>query len=159
MKSRKSNNTSLNAIARSQNTNLLPNMTEKSVTFAGGTTNAIGDLTGTQNPHTLYTVTGTVVMTVFGICETNLAGATSTVEVGTALLTPGLIAQTIGTDVDINEIWHDATPDSSVEAISILAPKIVSQDVILTVGTADMTAGVIGFICLWAPVSDDGNVV
>lgn len=156
---RKSNNAALNALINSQNSNLLPNMETVSVTFDGGTLNGIGDESGTANPYTLFTVTGTVIMTVIGVCGTNLAGALATEEVGTALKTAGLIAQTTGTDIDANEIWHDASPDSSIEAVSILAPKIVSQNVIMTTGSADQTSGVITFYCMWAPLTDDGNVV
>jgi len=132
---------------------------ELDVTFAGGTTNAIGDESGTNNPYTMFTVTGTVELSIIAICTTTLTGVSSTVEVGTAITTAGLIAQTTGTDIDVNEIWHDTAPDASVELTSVVLRSIVSDDVILTVGTADVTAGVIKFIVKWAPISSDGNVV
>jgi len=127
--------------------------------FAGGTTNARGDQNGTGNPLTLFTVTGTVAMKLFAICTADLAGATATLEVGTALSTAGLIAQTTATNIDVNEIWHDATPDSSVELSSVATEKIVSQNIIETVGTADITSGNVYYICSWYPLSPDGNVV
>jgi len=132
--------------------------TSKTITFAGGTTNAIGDFDGTGNPVTLFTVTGTVSMRILAKCTTSLEGATATLRVGTALANTGLIASTTATDIDVNEIWHDATPDSSVEATTVLAERIVSQDVIATVGTANITSGVIDFVCIWKPLSPDGNV-
>jgi len=132
---------------------------EKEVTFDGGTTDAIGDITGAENPHTLFTVTGTVEMSIIAVCTTSLVGATATVEVGTALLTAGLIAQTTATDIDVNEIWHDATPDTSIELTSVILRKLVSDDIILTAATANVTAGVIKFILKWSPISLDGNVV
>ena len=87
----------------------------KTVTFAGGTTNDMGDFDGTGNPYTLFRVTGTVLMKLFAVCTADLAGASATLEIGTALSTAGLIAQTTATNIDNNEIWHDATPDASIE--------------------------------------------
>lgn len=132
---------------------------EKEITFAGGTTNGIGDHDGTGDPFTIFTVTGGVIAKVFAICTTDLVGASATLEVGTAKNTAGIIAQSTATDIDANEIWHDATPDASVEASTVVAEKIVVQDVIGTVATANITAGVIKFVCLWKPVTRDGDVV
>ncbi len=131
----------------------------KNVTFAGGTTNGIGDDGGTQDPLTLFTVTGRVLMRVIGFCTVDLAGASATLEVGTALTTAGLIAQTTATNIDANEIWHDATPDASVELSTVATQKIVSQDVIMTTATADITAGAIQFVCYWFPLTPDSKVV
>lgn len=127
--------------------------------FAGGTTNARGDEGGTSDPLTLFTVTGVVAMKLFGVCSSDLASAGGgTLEVGTALSTASLIAQTTATAIDVNEIWHDATPDASVELSSVATEKIVTQDVIETVGTADITGGNVYYICAWYPLSPDGQV-
>lgn len=134
-------------------------VSKKTITFAGGTTNAIGDHDGTGDPFDIFTVTGLVKARVFGFCTTNLAGGSSTLEVGTAKGTAAIIAQTTGTDIDANEIWHDASPDASVEAITVAPEEIVGQDIIGTVGTANITAGVIEFYCIWYPLSPDGYVV
>lgn len=131
---------------------------EKVMTFAGATTNDPGDFDGTGNPATLFTVTGTVLMKLFGVVETTVTGALNTIEVGTAINTTGLIALTTGTNLAVNEIWHDATPDASIELSSVLTEKVVNQDVIQTVRTANATAGVIRYICVWKPLSADGNV-
>ena len=133
-------------------------VTEKVMTFAGGTTNDPGDHDGTGDPATLFTVTGTVLMKIFALCEATLVGATATIEVGTAINTAGLIAQTTATNIAINEIWHDATPDASVEASTVVAERIVNQNVIQTVGTANITSGVIRYIAVWKPISLDGDV-
>jgi len=133
-------------------------VSEKVMTFAGGTTNDPGDVTGTGNPATLFTVTGTVLVKLFAACETDLAGATATLIVGTAKNTSGLLAITTATDLDQDEIWHDATPDASVELSSVLTEKVVNQNVIQTVATADITSGVLRYICIWKPLSADGNV-
>lgn len=131
----------------------------KSVTFAGGTTNDIGDFDGTGNPATLFTVTGTVLMKLFATVDTTVQGASATIAVGTALSTAGLIASTTATNLAVNEIWHDATPDASIELSSVATEKIVRQNVIQTVGTANITAGAITYHCIWKPISLDGNVV
>lgn len=130
----------------------------KTVTFAGGTTNGVGDFDGTGNPVNLFTVTGSCLVRVLARCTTSLEGASATLRVGTALSDAGLIASTTATDIDANEIWHDATPDASVELSSVLTQKIVSQDIIATVGTANITAGVIEFTCMWLPLTPDSKV-
>ena len=155
---RLSNNTALNALVEKSDSNFLGSSFSKTITFAGGTTNAIGDSDGTGNPATIATVTGTVLMQVVAVCKTNLAGDGATVEVGTAATTAGLIAQTTATDIAANEIWHDATPDASVELSSVILTNVVSSDVILTVATANATAGVIDFYIFWRPISSDGLV-
>jgi len=131
----------------------------KTVTFAGGTTNDMGDFDGTGNPYKLFTVTGTVLMKLFATCSADLAGASATVEVGTALSTAGLLALTTATNIDAGEIWHDATPDASIELSSVATEKIVNQNVIQTVKTANITGGVLTYHCIWKPISTDGLVV
>lgn len=128
-------------------------------TFAGGTPNARGDYDGTGNPTTLFTVTGTVMVVVFGHCKTDLAGASATIEVGVAGNTAGIIAQTTGTDIDATEVWRDATPAVLVEALNDPLVIVGGGDIIETVATANLTGGVIDYYCLWFPLSADGNVV
>lgn len=137
---------------------------KKTITFAGGTTDAIGDEGGAQDPFTIFTVTGTCAVRVFGICTTLLASAGGgTVEVGVTGNTNGIIAQTTATDIDANEVWRSATPDVGIVAYTAAnVPTFIvanGLDIIGTVGTADITAGVIDFYCIFIPISDDSNVV
>ena len=125
---------------------------ESAVTFVTGTTGAVTE-------HALLTVTGTVSLSIFAVCDVSLAGGSSTIEVGTATTTAGLIAQTTSTDIDAGEIWHDAAPNASVELTSVLTDNIVSENIIYTVGTAAISAGALTFLIRWAPISSDGNVV
>lgn len=148
---RKSNNTALNSIASKLNSVFLGNKLEKEITFAAATTGAV-------DTHKIADVTGVVAIQIFGICETDLAGATATIEVGTALSTAGLIAQTTGTNIDANEIWHDNSPDASIELTSVVTQKIITQDINYKVGTAALTSGKLKFYILWSPLSEDGNV-
>lgn len=131
---------------------------DKVMVFAGGTANDPGDKDGTSATTTLFTVTGTVRLRILAKCTVSLAGAGATLEVGTALSTAGLIAQSTATDIDANEIWHDVSPDSSIEATTVLAEKIVSQNVIQTVATGDITSGAITYTCIWFPLSADSQV-
>lgn len=132
---------------------------KKSITFDGGTVDAYGNDGGALDPFDIFSVTGLVKARIFGFCTTNLTGATATLEVGTAKGTASVIAQTTGTDIDANEIWHDNAPDASVEALTVAPEEIVGQDVIGTVATSDITAGVIDFYAIWYPLSPDGNLV
>ena len=133
---------------------------EKSITFAGATPNAIGDFDGTGEAHPIFTVTGTVLMKLFARCSTTLTiVATATLEVGTATNTAGLIAQTAGDAIDAGEIWHDASPDASIELTSVIGEKLVSESVEGLTATANINTGVIDYVCLWKPISKDGNVI
>lgn len=137
----------------------LPFLVSKRITFAGGTTDAIGDDGGALDPFTIFTVTGDVLVWVAGMVKTTLVGA-ATLEIGVTNNTAILIAQVAdATTLAVNELWHDAT--------SVLAEGFTPQvhgiggglDIIGTVGTADITAGVIDFYCFWRPLSSDGAIV
>lgn len=133
---------------------------EKSITFAGATGNAIGDFDGTGDPFDIFTVTGTVMVKLIAVCTTTLTiDATATLSVGTTITKAGLIALEAGDAIDVNEIWHDTTCDASVEAATVAPEFIVNQDIIGTTETANIKTGVIKFICLWKPISSDGNLV
>lgn len=134
---------------------------EKDITFVGGTANAIGDFDGTGDPFDIFAVTGTVKVKLVAICTTIMAGASATLEIGVTGKTAGLIALTTATNIDANEIWHDATPDSPLELSSVVTENILanSLNIIGNTKTANITSGIIKFICLWKPISIDGNVI
>jgi len=130
----------------------------KTMTFDGGTTNDPGDFNGTGNPATLFTVTGDILVHVFGVCTTLLAGASATVEIGVAGETNGLIAQTTATDIDAGEVWVDAVPGfTQAMPGTIIIPS--GKDIIQTVGTANITAGVITYYAIWRPLSTTGSLI
>lgn len=138
----------------------LPFKAKKTITFAGGTANAIGDHDGTGDPFTIFEVTGDVLVLVVGVCKTTLVGA-ATLEVGTAGATASLLAQIAdATGLVANEFWGTDASPSLAEALPARVHGIGGGlDIIGTVGTNNITAGVIDFYCYWLPVSDDGNVV
>lgn len=130
--------------------------------FAGGTTDARGDDGGANDPFTLFTVTGDVLVRLFGVCTTSLTGDTATVEVGVTGNTAGLIAQETATDIDANGIYLSATQVAGTVALATVPGPFVivnGLDIIETIGTTNVTAGNIYYICLWRPLSRDGNVV
>lgn len=130
--------------------------------FTGGTVNTRGDDGGTSDPLTLFTVTGDVLVRIWGVCTTDLAGATATLSVGVSNSVAALIALTTATDLDAGEIWTDTTPVIGAELLSsVLGPYIIEDgvDIVEAVGTADITSGQIYYVCLWRPLSRDGLVV
>ena len=130
--------------------------------FLGGTTDARGDDNGaTSGVTTLYTVTGDVLVRIFGICTTDLAGG-GTLEVGITGNTALLIAQTTGTDIITNELWVDVSPTTIGGTLaSVTGPFIIPNglDIIETTASAAITSGQIHYICLWKNLSPDGKVV
>jgi hypothetical protein len=122
------------------------------VTFAAATT-------GDQGSHELFTVTGTVVLTVFGVCTTSLTGASSTIALGTAASTAEIAAAFTCTNIDANMIWVNGDCDTEVLESALKWIMVDDVDVGYTIATADCTGGVIKFYCYWYPISDDGNVV
>lgn len=126
-------------------------MTSKAITYVGATTGATG-------ATTLFIVTGTVAVRLFGVVSgANLTGA-GTLEAGIVGNTAALLAQTTGTDLDVGEIWVDNGP-ATVEALPALQILTAGTDIIQTIGTDTITAGTITYYCLWFPISADGEVV
>lgn len=138
---------------------LTPIVTKKTMTFAGATTNDPGDYDGTGNPATLFTVTGDIIVDVIGICKTTLVGA-ATLEVGVTDATAAILAQIANaTTLAVNEAWHDATPslaEAYTPSIHIIGGGL---DIIQTVGSANITAGVIDYYAFWRPLSSNGLLV
>jgi hypothetical protein len=124
---------------------------ESTWTFVAGTTGAV-------EAHTLFTVTGNVAVSVFGVCDTTLVGA-ATFEVGVASNTAQLVAQIAdATTLADGDVYVDA--DTEVGAGLIPAEQVLNDgtDIILTIGAAAVSAGVVDFYCLWRPLSSGATV-
>jgi len=141
-------------------------ITKKTVTFAGGTTDAWGDDGGALDGGAIFEVTGLVKAQVLGVCTTLLAGG-ATLEVGISGNTAIFLPQETDTDIDAGEIWlNNANPATAYilglenDASGNLPEYLLNgTDIILTVsGGANTTAGVIDFYCIWNPISSNGNV-
>ena len=117
----------------------------------------VENATGDQAAHTVFTVTGDVLVSSWGQCKTDIVGA-GTMEMGIVGNTAAIIAQIANaTTLDAGENWIDATP----ETVSALPGTFIlnnGADIILTIGTADLTAGVVDFYCLFRPLSSGSNV-
>lgn len=120
-------------------------------TFAAATTGAVG-------PHTLFTVTGSVVALVWAECSVDVTGS-GTAEVGVTGNTAALIAQTTGTAIDAGEVWQNNTPTVGIGA-ALGTPKPITNglDILLTIGTDTLTAGVVTFFVQWRPTSSTGRL-
>lgn len=157
-----------NTFPRDDNGNLFDNIDTFGVVrsapsaFTGGTANTRGDDGGTSDPLNIFTVTGDVLVRVFGVCTTDLAGATATVSVGVTGNLAGIIPATTATDIDANDLFIKTAPAVGVDTLAnVPGPFVVVNglDIVEAVATADVTSGQIYYICLWRPLSRDGNVV
>ena len=121
------------------------------------------DDTGAAGAFTIFTVTGDVVVQVFGLCQVLMdSGGAAKIELGIAGNTASLIAQTTATDLDAYEAWQDAGPEPNPCPVSLDSRGFVianGADIILTVSAADLTVGDVDFVCRWWPISTNGNVV
>lgn len=129
--------------------------------FAGGTANARGDDGGTGDPASIFTIVGDVEIGVFGVCTVDLvSGGGGTVALGLTDNSTLFMPATTATAIDVNEIWMDATPAIG-KTLDSLSFYIVGngEDVVETIGTADVTAGNIYYVALWRPLSPGSSVV
>lgn len=145
-----------NASAFTRDANFVPItnlglIASKAITYVGATTGATG-------ATTLFTVTGTVAVRLFGVVSGADVTGSGTIEAGIAGNTAALLAQTTGTALDVGEIWIDNAP-ATVEALPALNILTAGTDIIQTIATDTLTAGTITYYCLWTPISSDGNVV
>jgi len=126
---------------------------ESTWTFAAATTGSIAS-------HTLFTVTGNVLLSVFGVVDTTIDSAGApTIEVGVTGNTAVLIAQGTAKNYADGDIYVDAT-DTRVGAGAVPAMQIINDglDVLLKITGATLTGGVVDWYCLWRPLSSDGNI-
>lgn len=133
----------------------LPRVARKTVAFDGGAGS------GGAGTVALFTVTGAVKAKVYAICTENIVGA-ATLEIGVSGNTASIIAQIVdATDLDLNEIYFDATPTTNIDDDSSIPNKVIAggQDIIATIGTTDITNGTIVFYVEWVPITSDGAVI
>jgi len=110
--------------------------------------------TGTIGNHTLFTVTGDVLVNVWGHCTTDMVGSGADFEVGVTGNTAGLIAQIADVeDLDAGEVYQSATPTVGVgAALANAIPINGGLDILLKITAANITAGVVKWFCLWRPL-------
>ena len=131
--------------------------------FTGGTASTRGAF-ATRPTSTIFTVQGEVKVIVYGVCTTTLVGATSTISLGvagnTALILP--LPSADAATVAAGDVWLDTSVAEigGFVATSLPAATYItnSRNIIETVGTANITAGNIYYVCLWLPISPNGMV-
>lgn len=129
--------------------------------FTGGTENTRGGVGETSDPLTLFTVTGDVLVGVFGVCTTNLtSGGGGSLSLGLTDNTTLFIGSTTATTIDANEVWMDTTPaiGKSIDALNYYVVGN-GEDIIEDTISADITAGQIYYIALWKPLSLESKIV
>ena len=135
-------------------------MTIKTVTFDGNaTTGAVGDVP-------IFTVTGDIMIVSFvPVCTTSLteAGATAEMSLGITTDDDFFIVITEPIDIADNEIWFDATPTLTVEALPSGFQNIIlngdANNILATVTNEAVATGVINFSLRWYALSSNGLVV
>lgn len=122
----------------------------KAITYAALTTGAVGTTT-------LFTVTGTIAVRVFAVCGAVDLTGSGTLELGIAGNTAAIAAQTAATAIDAGEIWYGTNPPT----VGVMPSQLIlaGTNIIQTIASATVTAGTLTFYALWAPISDDGNLV
>ena len=115
---------------------------------------------GATGTVTVFTLTGRVwLLGLSAFCTENLTegGATSTIKLGTASSTAGLIAVVNSVDIDNNEWWMDGTPAAGlVQMNTAQVDVLLSENVILTVATQSVSNGTIIFDAWYKTVTANG---
>jgi len=122
----------------------------KTITFDGAAgSGAVGSVN-------VATVTGRILLLEASLhCTTALAGGGS-ISFGVTGNTAALIASTTGTDIDAGEFWADTTPEAAVS--DAIVNKNISADMLFTIITDTITAGVIEVSLFWLPYSNGAKV-
>ncbi len=129
----------------------------KTITFTGAAN------LGAVGAVPLFAVTGEVqIVALVPFCTTLLteAGATATIALGVTGSTSLFIAATNAVEIDANEFWVDTAPDANGIALPAgLQNIVITDNIIGTVGSQNVTAGVIRLNCIYRPLSPDALVV
>lgn len=118
-----------------------------------------------NSPITLFTVTGTVLMRVFGVVTNALTstGTNGTIALGVTASTGGFIAATTadGTNFPTGAVWVDTSPTVRAEALPATSGFFLNNggNVLATIATNSMTAGGLIIYCQWLPVTPGATVV
>lgn len=128
----------------------IPKLFRKTITFDGTAGN------GAVGTVAIASVIGAVLIREGAIrCVADLIGG-ATIELGCAGATAAIVAQTTATDIDANEFWQDSSPE--LRASPAITARAVGGNIILTIGSANITAGVLEFYFYWLPLSSDGQM-
>ena len=112
---------------------------------------------------TVATVTGSVYIhrIIPMVTQTVTSGGAATLTLGTTNVATGMIGSTTATSLAANEFWATtgAADVGYVNVSDTITSAVVSENIIMTVGTAALTAGTIVFGIVWEPVSAGASLV
>lgn len=110
--------------------------------------------------HEVFTVTGVVRVAIWAECTEDVTSdGAATLQFGYEGVTNGLIASTVFSTIDANELWYDNTPAKINTVANVILERVISElDLGYEIGTAATTNGTIVFHCVWEPMSSDGLV-
>lgn len=134
----------------------------RSSVFDGGTTNSHGDDGGTNDPYTIFSVKGDVIIkAIWGICNTTLVSATAQISVGVVGNVAVLLALEEVDEILDGNVYVSATQAVGAAAIANTGLFAINDglDVIETTATANVTAGQIDYYCIWAPAEDGASII
>lgn len=120
--------------------------------------------TTANSPQTIFTVTGTVLVTCVGSVTTPLTStsSTGTIALGTTSGTGTIIAATTVNGTKLHTtgfVWADTTASSSVAALPATSGWFVcTGNIILTIATNNITAGGLNIYAIWFPLSAGASV-
>ena len=129
-----------------------------SVTFAAGTTGAIGQ-------HTVFTITGEVLFYFFYSCKDPFAsGGGSTISHGNVTTVAALVAVTTATTIDAGD-YSNTADDTVIEATAFkyvggATPTHLSTgtDITADILTATITGGTLEYYLFWEALSVGATV-
>ena len=134
----------------------LPTVDVKTVTYTASGDGAIGALT-------LFNVTGQIkIVSLIPFCTLSLeeTAATVTTLLGVVGDTNLFLDTTEPEDIDTGEFW-DATAQATIAGVAIpasLKDIVISANIIQTIVTSTISAGVMDFYLRWIPLSSDAAV-
>ena len=129
------------------------NPLEKTLTFFG----LAG--AGTVGAIRLFNVTGLNKVRLLATCDTTLTSATGTVAVTATGSALPLLISTAASIIPSNGIWTSATVSTPALINSSFTEFIINDaPIVLTIGTANVTGGVLKFHLTVQPMSSDAKV-
>jgi len=129
--------------------------------FTGASCNQHGNEGGTNDPYTIFTVTGDVIIqAIWGICNTTLVSGTAQISVGVVGNLAALLALEEVDEILDGNVYVSATQAVGVSVLVNAAMFAIndSLDIIESTVTADCTAGQIDYYCIWAPAEDGASI-
>lgn len=128
-----------------------PRRFKKAFTFSNV---AGGGQTGTV---AVATITGAVALLYGSVrCTTTLVGSGATISLGTTNNATGLCPLTTASNITTGKFWQSTTPDT--ECSPMITYQVVDGNLIFTIGTATITAGVLEVVFYWVPISDTAAI-